>query len=211
MFVPGGSWSNYGMGPFVAGYSSASYLVANNLWVSASTVMWSDLNTDNACQPGSAIYLYWSQPNGLCPASSGGTPQFALPSQVQGIQACMVLATIFAFFTCASGFSVSASRGAGGYAGGACSLLATIFCIASFAIWTTWPLSTSIQSAPGYVPVWTAGGALYPSQPVVLGYGGTYVTTVISFVCLLFSTVSLFSISHRLDDEPAAGAFGAGI
>lgn len=174
--------------------------------MSASSVLWSELTTANACNPSSDIYTYWSQPNGLCP---GG--KFAIPSQAVGIQATIVLATLFSFFACSLGFSTSASRSGGGYGAAVSSLCAMVFAVCAFAIWTTWPLSMALQTAPGsYVPVWTTSGNLAVSAKTTLGYGSSYVLTVVAFAFLVFSTVGFFAVSHRLGDE-ADGAFGAGI
>ena len=73
-------------------------------------------------------------------------------------------------------------------------------------------MSTKLLNSPGsQIPVWTSTGQLGLSPQVWLGYGSTYITTVISFVFLLFSTVTLFSVANRLDSEPSDGPFGAGI
>jgi len=176
-------------------------------------VWWNQLNSANTCSATSPL-LAWSVPNNLCDSNGN----FVMPSESMGIQACVVLATLFSFFACCSGFSVSKSKASGG-SGAACnSFLAMIFTIAAFAIWTTWPMSTRLQSSQGdFVPVWRAPQSNTPVYTigltplkVQLYYGWTYITTVSSFVLLLYSTVTFSAVAKRLaeDDSDPWGTGG---
>ena len=159
---------NFGVGPFVAGFTSGSYTWGGVTFTS-NVVLWSDLNSANACNPATPIFTQWSNKFGMCSENSAGSYSFVLPSEIQGIQACIILATICSFFTCLTGMSVSSTREGGGYGAAVCSLLAMVFTIAAFAIWTTWNVSTALMSSSGSViPQWTTGGVLTPSPQVTL-------------------------------------------
>jgi len=200
------SW--FGVGPFVAGSQTASYYY-NGFYVVSGTVWWNQLNSQNVC--GNPNLEPWWSGNNLCTAANG---TFLAPPQSIGIQACMVLATILSFISCCSGFSVSRSGAGGGGTAACSSFLAMIFTVAAFAIWTTWPMSTKLQTPPGdYIPIWTSVNSKsqigLTSGPVVIAYGWTYISTIVSFVLLLFSTCAFSSVSKRLSEEDGGG-FGTG-
>lgn len=156
----------YGVGPFAAGaQQSAMYFYSPyGYYYYGGIVWWNQLNSGNTCAPTSPLLL-WAQENNLCNADG----QFVMPSESMGIQACIVLATIFSFFACCSGFSVSKSKASGGSSAACTSFLAMVFTIAAFAIWTTWPMSTKLQSAQGdYVPVWRSPTSTNPVYSIGL-------------------------------------------
>jgi len=132
-------------------------------------VWWSQVNSANACQPGTDIYTQWSNPMGMCDANNN----FVFPAAVMAIQATTILAVIFSFFTCSIGYSITGSKQGGGYGAAVSALLAMIFSICAFALWTTWNLSMQLQSSTGYpVPLWTTtANVLQPSKPVRMWYG----------------------------------------
>jgi len=79
-------------------------------------------------------------------------------------------------------------------------------------------MSTKLQSSEGdYLPVWTSRTAQTPDfvigvtpQRVSLGYGWTYITTIVSFVLLLFSTCTFSVVAKKLSEEDS-DPFGTGM
>ena len=162
----------YGVGPFVVGAQESPWyqISAGGTVYFGGIVWWNQLNSANTCSLTSPLQP-WAQSNGLCDANNN----FVMPSESMAIQACVVLATIFSFFACCAGFSVSRSKAGGGGSAACSSCLATIFAIAAFAIWTTWPMSLKLQNSPGdYVPVWTASSSINPNY--VIGLSPSRVT-----------------------------------
>ena len=86
-----------------------------------------------------------------------------------------------------------------------------VFSIAAFAIWTTWPQSLRLQNSGDYVPLWAVVGGstkiVLSNNVIRMGYGWTYITTVISFVLLLFSTCAFSAVSKRLSEDDG-GSYG---
>jgi len=200
------SW--FGVGPFVAGSQTAYYTVGSVTYYGG-VVWWNQLNTQNVCLNPNPSVLLWAANNNLCPNG-----KFAVPPESLGLQACIVLATIFSFLACASGFSVSRSRAGGGGSAACTSFLAMVFSIAAFAIWTTWPMSTNLQGAGDNIPIWVSGTVtgtytIGVSPKVKLYYGWTYITTICAFVLLLFSTCTFSAVSKRLSEDDGGG-FGTG-
>lgn len=169
----------YGVGPFVAGaqQSAMLYYTPTGYYYYGGVVWWNQLNSGNTCSTGSPLYT-WAMNNSLCNEDGA----FVMPSQSMGIQASIILATIFSFFACCSGFSVSKSKAGGGSTAAVTSFLAMIFTIVAFSLWSTWPMSTKLQGYPGdQVPVWrsvTSGSSaeytigLSPSK-VIMYYGAS--------------------------------------
>jgi hypothetical protein len=153
-----------GTGPFYAGYSATGFYTGYGYTYVASSVWWSEINSANACQPGTDIYKQWSQPNKLCDTNGN----FVMPSAVIAIQATTCLATIFSFFACALGYSVTASHEGGSYGAAVASLLAMVFSICAFALWCTWDMSMALRTSPGgVVPLFTTtAGQIQPSSNV---------------------------------------------
>jgi hypothetical protein len=168
------------VGPFAAGAQQSPVYPYGAYYYYGGIVWWSNLNTANTCSQTSPLYQNWAVPNNLCNADG----QFVIPPESVGIQACMVLATIFSFMACCTGFSVSRGKTPAGASAACASFLAMVFSIAGFAIWTTWSMSLRLQRPAGdYVPVWSAISStssefnlrLTP-QPVRVFYGWTFVS-----------------------------------
>lgn len=205
---------NIGVGPFVAGYSTASY--QNTGWnYYANIVWWSDLNSANVCNPATASVsaLAWGLNHGLCPNGS-----YVAPPQAVGIQACVVLATILAAISGLVGFSITPAKSGGAGIALCLSFSAMVFTIATFAIWTTWPMSLALQSSTGSrIPVWGSeiGGPMrLTTTPnnVRVYYSWTYVMTIFSFMALLISSFGFANVvaQSRKEDEEEQGDFGVG-
>ncbi|KAH9257685.1 hypothetical protein BASA81_004143 [Batrachochytrium salamandrivorans] len=203
-----GTFASYGVGPFVAGASTGAF-ASPPLQYYAGVVWWSDLNTANACRENSSLYIQWSEPHNMCPNG-----EFQIPPQSQAIQACTVLATIFAFFTMVAGFGLGKSKATGSTGAAVCGLLATLFAICSFSLWTTWSLAQDLRNQQGdFVPLYATldGGKVITLEPsprrVTMFYGWTFITTVVSFVMLLFATMVFALQTKQAHDE---GEFGGG-
>lgn len=209
-----GIFTSFGVGPFVAGASTAQFSYPPRTFYSG-VVWWSDLSTETVCNNTSSIFKQWSSPHMLCPSG-----EFQIPTESQAIQACTVLATIFAFFAMLAGCGLGKSKAAGGTTATCCSFLGMIMAICSFSIWTTWSISKALQSDQGdYIPLYssfvegTDKTITVESSPVPvrLFYGWTFITTVLSFVLLFFSTLVFAGVSKRAHDDGEFGQFGSGI
>lgn len=217
-----GKFFSLGAGPFVAG-SISNTVIVGGLDYYEGKVWWGDLNSANVCDgPGEGM-LPWTEKNNLCTDDK----KFIMPTESQAIQASIVLATILSFMSCVSGFSLGRSGASGGGVAACTSFLAMIFASVAFSLWLTWPMSIRLRSFENeaylsgtqdgdYVPVWasiTSKGqhaiALSP-VPIRMGFGWTFVTTILSFVLLLFSTATFSSVAKQMS-EADAGDFGKGI
>jgi len=88
------SWS---ASPFFASYSTVTAGDAFGWVENGAGAYWTDIN-DGACFPGSSSQLYWGIPNGFC-GGVNHTKYTGVPGFIQGSQACIVLAIIFALVT----------------------------------------------------------------------------------------------------------------
>ena len=159
----------------------------------AQPVSWMDLNTQNLCNP-SLGFQKWTIPNELCNSNN----EFVLPSEIQGIQASVVLATIFSFFSCSVGFSLGNNQRAKAIFALTSTILAMIFSIAVFSIWSTWGMSQRYRSldnkalnggiqAGDYIPLWIIPSGEGSAQiglsitPISLSYGEYHVLCALLF------------------------------
>jgi hypothetical protein len=89
---------------------------------------------------------------------------FNVPSQIIAVQALIIIATVTTFFAAIAGCAdAGMDSGSKPVAAGAvlCSLIAFVFCLAAYCLWTVIPYVTSIQAGvPSvWMPVWTNQGA----------------------------------------------------
>lgn len=191
------SGSGLGVSVLVAGYSPQS------------TVYWSELTSENACQVGTAIYEQWSGPYGMClPCRDSLSDNcFQVPPDA-AFKIIMVFLTIalaiivivlqlLDLFTC--GLAVVCCR--------PLQALSSILLMASaaltFPFWTTTGLQAQLVSSRGsVVPVVGPNGVLEPSQTVVMGVDNGYALMAAGLCCAVLTVLTLLLPSGSTQPPP---------
>ncbi|KAH9258178.1 hypothetical protein BASA81_003762 [Batrachochytrium salamandrivorans] len=186
-----------------------SVLVAGAVPSSQSTVYWTDLDSANACQIGSAIYQQWSGPYGMCPPCRDNLNAncFQMPADTQfkiimvfstiGLAIILIVVQLLDFLTC--GFAVLC-----------CRPLEVVFSILlmssatlTFPFWTTTGLQAQLVSSRGSViPVFAANGSLVPSEIVVMGKDNGYILMCAGLASAVLAVLTLLFPATGTPDQP---------
>lgn len=234
-WVAGQAWSTY---PVPCGCSNG--FCYTWCFVGTSAVMWNNIPVESACNPLSKVYLTWSGPLGYCSfppgynASASVIPQipsnatgwdtsngtvpagtsFNGPSEVISIQALIIISTITVFFAAIAGCADAGAEGGNKTVGATaafCSLIAWVFCMAAYCLWTAIPYVQKIQSFPPqvFMPVWgnSSGNYLTTIEVVDTWLGPGWATALTSSILIFFANlIHCASMKDSSDDDDAFAA-----
>lgn len=148
-----------GVGFFTAGYVANGATVPGAL-TGDNRVLWSDLNADNACLPGTDMYMRYSSVLNLCSKSALGVTTFALPPAIRQMQMDITVALLASFISVVSSAMYGcfdAPRAAVTAIGmSATSALATLRCVNLLVNWDGTKLYTDLEGF--YIPLWASDG-----------------------------------------------------
>jgi hypothetical protein len=190
-----------------AGFVANKFLI--NGTVVNGRVTWAQMNADNVCLPGKAIYDEYASPLGLCTADSSGKFKFSPPPEVPTMQA-VITATVVLLGIAMPVLLAYAllEEPAVGYCGCLLVFVASWLSVYNFAIWTVAPFSVRYLSSPGFpVPLWAAGStgpgdALTVSPPYVFATTNSYfVLLCVSFPFLLLASCVTLGLAMNVSEE----------